>query len=201
MRALCAALERIPPVRDIPSASHRFQELIDLLLNVLNFEAVYLLVDGVDAFQETVSEPRLTVTVLEPLLEQTDAWTEQRVFLKLFLPQELRQELSGQLTKGIKVAMIDWRAESLIEVLHARLRAASRGEFDSLDAISDPSLRDAETELLKVISPVPRELLILVNQVIEEHVQRTGPTGGIEPKDVKAAQAWYHRTRSQISSP
>jgi hypothetical protein len=201
VRALCAALERIPPVRDIPPAWQRFQDLIHLLLNVLDFEAAYLLVDGVDAFPETMSEPRAAVTVLKPLLERMDAWAEQQVFLKLFLPTELRRVLPRQLTKRAKVAIIEWKPELLVEVLHARLRAASRGEFDSLDAVSAPSLRDAEAELLAVVPPVPRELLLLANRAIMEHVWRAGPSGGLEPEDVEAARCWYSRTQPQASSP
>jgi hypothetical protein len=201
VRALCAALERIPPVRDIPPAWQRFQDLIHLLLNVLDFEAVYLLVDGVDAFPETISEPHTAMMVLKPLFEQTDAWAKQRVFLKLFLPTELRRALPRQLTKRAKVAIIEWKPESLVKVLHTRLRAASRGEFDSLDAISAPSLRDAETELLAAVPPVPRELLVLINRAIIEHIRRAGPSGGLVPEDVKAAKLWYHRTRPQVSSP
>jgi hypothetical protein len=201
VRALCAALERIPPVRDIPPASQRFHDLIHLLLNVLDFEAVYLLVDGVDAFPETISEPHTAMTVLKPLLERMDAWAEQQVFLKLFLPTELRRALPRRrLTKRAKVAIIEWKPESLVKVLHTRLRAASRGEFDSLDAISAPSLRDAETELLAAVPPVPRELLVLINRAIIEHIRRAGPSGGLAPEDVKAAKLWYHRTRLQASS-
>ncbi len=200
VRALCTALGQIPTVRDVPPAAQRFQDLVDLLLGVLGFEAIYLLVDGVDAFLETTSK-LAGIAVLKPLLEQMPSWEIRRVFLKLFLPWELRGALRKQLTKSAKVAIIDWTPESLIEVLHARLRATSRGKFDSLDAISEPSLRDAEAEILKTIHPIPRELLVLVNRIIVEHIRRTDSSGGLEPQDVKAAQAWYRRNRLATDSP
>jgi hypothetical protein len=197
---LCDALERLSPVGEIPPNSRRFAELIDLLLGALAFEAIYLLVDGVDAFVETASEPHRAVSVLQPLLEQIKDWEERRVFLKLFLPIELRKPLSP-LTKRTKTATIKWKPESLIKVVQARLCAGSRGEFDSLDAISAPSLRNAEAELLKAVPPVPRELLVAVNQLIEEHVRRAGPNGVLEPADLEAAIHSYHQMQPQASSP
>lgn len=201
VKALCAKLERIPSSPNIPSVSQRFQDVLNLLLNVLNFNAVYLLVDGVDAFMETISNPTQSVAILRPLLEQMNTWAKQNVYLKGFLPLELRSLLPHQLTKGAKFATIAWEREGLIDVLHARLRTASRGDFDSLDAISAPSLRNAESELLDVVPPVPRELLVLMNRVIEEHIQRSGPTGALEPEDVKAAKKKYLHTQATVSPP
>lgn len=201
VRAMCAALEQISAVHETLPVSQRFQDLIHLLTNLLNFKAIHLLVDGVDAFLETVSDLHLAAMVLEPLLKQTDVWTQAGVFLKLFLPLELRHELPNHLTKGMEIAIIDWKPGALVEVLHARLRAASRGAFDSLDAISAPSLRDAETELLQIVPPIPRELLVLMNRVVEEHVDRVGPAGGLEPEDVEAAKTWYRHTKPHIPFP
>jgi hypothetical protein len=201
VKALCAKLERIQAPSSIPSTSRRFQDMLNLLLTVLDFNAVYLLVDGVDAFMETVSTPRQAVPILKPLLEQMRDWNKQNLHLKCFLPLELRSILPDELTKGAKFATITWGREGLIDVLHARLRTASRGTFDSLDAISAPSLRNAESELLDAVPPIPRELLVLMNRVIEEHVLRAGPTGVLEPEDVKAAKRKYHHTQAALSPP
>jgi hypothetical protein len=201
VKALCTILERIRPSSDAPSALQRFEGMLDLLLNVLDYNAVYLLVDGVDAFMETVSNPRQAVPILKPLLEQMREWSKQSFYLKCFLPLELRSMLPDELTKGAKFATIIWGREGLIEVLHARLRTASQGAFDSLDAISAPSLRNAESELLDVVPPIPRELLVLMNRVVEEHVLRAGPTGVLEPEDVKAAKRKYRYTQATASPP
>ncbi len=191
VRALCTAVERMASSRDVPPVTQRFDDMLDLLLEVLDFSAVYLLVDGVDAFLETVSDPSRAVMVLEPLLEQMAAWAEERMYLKAFLPLELRSLLPERLTEEANVATIIWGREGLIDVLHARLRTASQGAFDSLDAVSAPSLRNAEEELLKVAPPVPRELLVLMNRLIEEHVRRRGSRGALEPEDLEAAKREY----------
>jgi hypothetical protein len=191
VRSLCATLEGLAAVSEVPPVRQRFAELINLLLGLLGFEAIYILVDGVDAFIETGSEPDRAVEVVQPLLQEMKDWADQRVFLKLFLPTELSQLLSP-LTKQAKTATIRWVEESLIDVLRTRLRAASRGEFDSLDAISDKSIHGiVESKLLKAIPPLPRDLLVLANQLVVEHVRRTGANGLLDEEDLKAALHSY----------
>jgi len=191
VRALCAALAKIPPALQVPPVNRRFGDFLALLFDVLGFEAVYLLVDGVDAFPETIANSAAAAAVLLPLLEQMPRWADQKVFLKLFLPIELHRLLPEELTKPAKIDKIEWTPELLVELIHARLRAATQGEFDSLDAVSAPSLRNAEAELLAEVPPLPREVLALLNQVIVEHVRRVGPVGGLEPEDIRAARDWY----------
>ena len=194
VRALCSALAQMPAAHRVPPAIQRFEALLDLLLGVLGFQAVYLLVDGVDAWLETQRRPDLAVAVLAPLLEHGADWSTRQFFIKLFLPCELQKALPRRLTKGAQSAIIRWDSKSLAEVLRQRLSAASGGGFDSLDAISHPSLRGAEEELLATIGPfpTPRELLVLVNQIVVEHVLRDGQDCGLEPQDMQAAIMWYH---------
>ncbi|MBN1136840.1 MAG: hypothetical protein JXM73_09650 [Anaerolineae bacterium] len=202
VRALCDALEQTPPaggpVAEPVPVNRRFDELINLLRNHLGYEAIYLLVDGVDAFVETGSQPQRAIAVLEPLLARMAAWRKQRVYLKLFLPVELRK-LLRPLTKRTKAVIIRWKPESLTELLRARLRAASRGQFDSLDAISGPSLRGVESALIKATPPVPRDLLALVNELIGAHVRRVGSNGDLEQADLEAALRSYRQLRSRAS--
>lgn len=200
VRAFCAALAAIPPAREIPPVSQRLQDFLHLLFDVLGFEAAYLLIDGIDAFPETNQDPAAAAAVLVPLLEQMSTWATQKLFLKLFLPIELHRVLPKKLTKPAKIDKIVWTPELLVELIHARLRAATQGEFDSLDAVSAPSLRNAEAELLKDLPRLPREVLALLNRVIVEHVRRVGPVGGLEPEDIQAARDWY-RKEVRLSSP
>jgi hypothetical protein len=80
----------------------------------------------------------------------------------------------------------------LAELLRKRIYVASGGEFDSLDAISSPDLRDVETLLATAVTPLPRELLILVRRVLFAYVHRTHTaTTYLEPVDIDSALAWY----------
>ncbi|MBN1814679.1 MAG: hypothetical protein JXA14_22760 [Anaerolineae bacterium] len=192
VRALCEELARAPEPHDVPPATERFEALLDVIQRVLGVESVYLLVDGIDAWLETRRAPAQAAAVLEPLLRQMVPWSARGLYLKLFLPIELQKILPNELTKHAQSAIIHWDLISLAEVLHRRLSASS-GRFSRLKAISTLALDDAEEQILSAIqaSPTPRELLVLVNRVIETHVRRDSQELRLEPQDVRAAIQWY----------
>lgn len=202
--AVCDVLDELPESREVAPAEERFESLLKVLGGVLGFASVYLLLDGIDAWVETRHDAQRAVAVLTPLLRQSEAWAARGVYLKLFLPQELRKRLSGELTKDVKSAIIRWDSSSCAEVLHRRLLAASGGRIGRLNApsLSTPGLVEVEEELLRAIpaSPTPRELLVLVNRVIEEHVRAGSQESRLEPEDVQAAIRWYRR-QPRRSSP
>jgi hypothetical protein len=206
VRALCAALREIPPDTDRPPVTERWQQLIEILLTTLGVESIYLLVDGADAYPETSSDPRAALVWLKPLLDQAHEWAKSRVFLKLFLPIELYdvlwQSYASLLTFPAKFAKIDWNHKRLAEVLAARLRIASTGEFNSLDALCTPALRGLDRELAKIASPtIPREVLVLAGRVLLEHVRRPGADDLLELEDLKATEEWYRSNRQIAGSP
>jgi hypothetical protein len=194
VRALCAALRALPSPTGSRPAAERFADLIDVLRRVHDYQAVYVLVDGVDASLNTAAEPERAVAMLQPLLVEMPAWRKQQVFLKLFLPLELRKPLVP-LTRGMKTAIIKWNPALLTDVLRARLKVASRGEFDSLDAVSGPSLRGAEAELLKAVPHVPRELLVAATELLAACARRAGSSGRLEWEDLASAIAAYDETQ------
>ena len=196
--ALCRGLRAFSRKGRIPGAEQRFEDLRNLLLDVLGFEEIYLLVDGIDARTMLSADAARAREVLDPLLAGMAPWAEQRIFLKLFLPIKLREVLPKGLTKSANSYTIEWNRDSLTEVLRARLRAASRGSFDSLERIFDHSLEDVQSELLDAVPPNPRELLVLMNRVIVEHVWRNGKSYRLTPEDLWAAIRWY-RSQQQAA--
>jgi hypothetical protein len=192
VRQLCVALSRLPPAPpERRGAPARFTALLELILARLNFEAVYLLVDGVDAHAEVSADPRAGLKLIQPLLEQTHDWARKQLFPKYFLPLELQEPLRP-LTQGIKTVTIKWTREMLIEVLHERLRVASEGMFNSFDAICTPGLRDVEAELVRAARPLPREVLMLAERLLWERFNRDGQEDSrLEPPDLDAVLKWY----------
>jgi len=203
-------------------------ELIRLLRGPLRFESVYILVDGVDAYPETITRPEAALRILDWLLKNTLDWSAQKIFAKFFLPIELvsgtklagrapmpgdwaaweppsaefrtgneletllGQQEPGLLTSPTKVAIIQWTEDALVEVIRRRLSVASRGLFDSLDAMSSPALRGAEKKLARTARPpVPREVLVLAERLLVKHVQGPRAQGKLEPQDLESACKWY----------
>lgn len=178
----------------IPSASERWAHLVDLILETLRFRCIYFLIDGLDAVPETASDPESAVKCLSTLLPTMTAWTNQRVFVKGYFPEETQDVFARQfpdLFARAETASIHWTISLLADVIRHRIEVASQGQFGSLDAIASPAVRDIETMLAKIIVPLPREMLVLTQRVLWEHVTRTGTTGTIQLEDVDAAIAWY----------
>jgi hypothetical protein len=206
VRALCATLRQLPADPQRPPVMQRWEQLTQLLLHRLRLKSIYILVDGADAYPETAGDPKSALVWLKPLLEQARIWAEARVFLKLFLPIELYdvlwQTYPYLLTFPAKFAKINWTPERLTEVLAARLRVASDGEFDSLDALCTPALGGLHRELAGMARPpIPREVLVLAGRVLVEHVRRSGAGDLLEPDDLKAAKEWYRSDRLIAGSP
>jgi hypothetical protein len=206
VRDVCTTLRAISPSLQIPSVEERWKQLITLLLKVFQFESIYVLIDGADAYPETVRRPDMAIQWLEPLLAQAASWSASRIFLKLFLPIEVRATFekyhSNLLTFPARFVKIVWTPERLAEVLAARLRVASAGEFDSLDAICSPALRGLNVTLANMVRPaVPREAVALAERIVFEHVRRDHAGELLQPEDLEAAREWYHLDRPIARSP
>jgi hypothetical protein len=192
---LCDALGSFTTdATSLPTPTERWNHLVDVLLGILGFRSVYLLIDGLDAVQETATNVDIAVECLSTLLPLMDEWSARHLFVKGYLPQETQTRLTARfpaLLANAQIATIQWTPALLAEVVRHRVYAASEGAFGSLDAIASPAARDIETLLAKSVVPLPREMLVLTQRVLEEHIARFGATGVIQPEDIDAAIAWY----------
>lgn len=195
IRQFCASLRELPPIEPPgETASTRFQQLVEFIRGPLGYEAIYLLIDGVDAYLETANDPERARALIDPFLEQMQTWASKHIFVKFFLPHELEPLLMPMLrslTPHVKHVTINWTSEMLIDMLQERLRVASAGIFASFDAISTPSLYETENKLVQAAKPLPREVLVLAARLLAEHVRRIGPTGKLELADFQVAANWY----------
>ncbi len=202
IRRLCADLRALSPESpdSNPALQHsspllRFQTLTQLIKESLDYEAIYLLIDGVDAYVESANNPQASVLLIQSLLDQTHKWAGEQVYAKYFLSSELEPLIlaasSPALTKIAKPTKITWTTEMLIEVLQKRLQVASQGMFNSLDAISSPDLRGTEAKLVRIAKPLPREVLVLAERMLVEHIRSAESTDKLKRADLKAASKWY----------
>lgn len=194
----CDALEAAAEDDVSPPPEERWTQLKKLLQN-MGFPSIYILLDGLDGAPETVADPSSIVLFLEPLLRRAKMWAEERVFLKGFLPLEVRPLLEDRfqdidnIFDPTRVSAIHWTPDLLAEVVRRRVYVATEGAFGSLDALASPALRDIETLLAKTVYPLPREMLVITRRVIEEHLRRGG-NGLLTAADVQAAIQWYRMT-------
>lgn len=198
LRAFCRAMREVPwapPTRALPE--ERFDGIVDVLLNHLGFDGIFILVDGADAYS---SRPDMVLSLIDPLLQWTPHWSNRHIWAKYFLPDDLGIPVRERITSlpdSTRVINVTWTREDLVHVLRERLRVASRGMFDSLRALGSPDLpADPEAVLAAEVSPVlPREIIYLAEQVRVEHVRNVGTYGRIGQDDLEGAIARYRRER------
>jgi len=75
------------------------------------------------------------------------------------------------------------------------MEAAIEAAPASLDMLCHPGLRGVDNLAVQSVEPLPREVLVFVERMFLEHVQRVGPTGKLSGKDIDAARQWYMKTR------
>lgn len=188
LNAFCHALRKTP-VSPVPQRSplEQMDILWPFILQDLGQEAIFILVDGADAYN---LQPTEAVLLLEPLLRRVRAWAERKVMLKFFLPEEFRRLLEpSPLTEPARIVIMEWSRNRLVDVLRERLRVASRGSFDSFKAIGSPHLtRDVEARLAEAADPpVPREVIFLAQQLLASEVwQKKADHGRLEPEDLQS---------------
>ncbi len=198
LRSFCQTMRRRRRIRrPLLPPRERFEAIVRVLLEKLDFEAVFLLVDGADAY---VTRPEAVLSLLRPLLRRTPEWAERRIFAKYFLPAEiqdlLEQEFPHLLATYPRIT-IEWTRERLARILEERLRVASRGMFTSFRGMGTAGLPvDPEAHLAACVSPpLPREVVYLAGLVLDEHLRRVGPSGWIEPADLERAIARYRKEK------
>lgn len=204
LRAFCRTLRGLVPLPGKSgSAQERFHTLVELLLRRLGFEAIFILVDGADAYD---ARPEKVLSLLEPMLRRTAEWTEEAVFVKYFLPVKLDPLIPKRitpLTNICSVVKIKWTREELVQVLRERLRVASGNLFDSFRAIGTPDLpREAEAVLAEHVIPIlPREAIYLGSRIWSEHLARVGPHGRISRADLDGAIEQYREEKGNNGEP
>jgi hypothetical protein len=181
-----------------------FSELAALLTQDLPFTAIYVIVDGVDAWQSTSNSGARQADVVAGLVEQAQAWAERGIYVKVFMPCEGWNQLAGRMARQpawLGHAHIAWSRRSLVEVITSRLFVASAGRVPSLSVISNPELsagrQSAELTLVSQALPLPREVISLVREVLAAFARRAPAAHRddmIEPGDVQAGVMAYSRS-------
>lgn len=175
----------------------------NLIIKDLHFECIYLLIDGVDGFADTVNEPQKASEQVNLLLQRTKDWAKVGIYVKVFLPEETETQIRSNLWK----THIKWTPDSLAKVIKQRIRVASGDKFGSLNGVSSPGLRNDYIEqiLAQNIIPLPREIIFATQQLFRAYEERSLGVGKIEPDDLQTALEKYiediRRRHMQLPNP
>lgn len=193
---LCDRLEAADTALPAPSAPDaQFEQLMTLLCGPLRFGAVYLLLDGLDAFPETIAHPNVAAEWIVWLVAQAPEWANRRIYVKGFVPLEVEPVLQARLPAQMaqfQISQLRWSPAELAAVVRQRVSAASGRRFDSLDALASPEVRQIEVYLAQHVAPLPRAIVQVARRVLLECERRLGgESGALEQGDIQSALAWH----------
>lgn len=187
----CDLLERIPAAGGEPAnPQEKFDAITDFIFHQLDARAIFLLIDGADAFYETVTHSDATFRYLEWLFDHESDLSTRKIYLKYFLPSETKKEIEIKLPRLLKnnhnIVMIEWNEDSLIRVIQERLLVASGGKVKNLDAVSTNALRGAEQCIVNSTRPYPRAVIERTEQLFKYHCEHFQGKGKLTPEDIEA---------------
>lgn len=162
------------------------------------FEQVFVLVDGVDAYER---ETKKMLALLAPLLVNLKQWQEQGLFFFFFLTQDVYTEVIkayDQILKDLpfppSIYHIIWDDDNLIKLLRQRLQAAGSRlpGFNFLAATQWKG--QLEKFLARAAQNSPRHLLQLVSRLIDAHAELAAGEPLITLQDWQLMQEKWHPT-------
>lgn len=155
------------------------------LMRHLGFLATYVLVDGIDEFEESADNPTVGFEIIRPLLACLRLMDETpHLALKFFLPSDVKPLVDADNTirrdRGFVAEAIVWTNEDLTQILRRRLNvlrtdiASEKDRTDAgFDALCAPELRgEIERNLAEVAGGNPRRLLVLCGLMVTAHCAR-----------------------------
>ncbi len=189
LHQFCAVLEATGGESAGYSFERLFQSFVDLVTTALGFSHVLILIDGIDAISEHQDNPRLGVQWIASLIENAAEWAGAGIVTKLFAPDGMADPIVEHLERqhiAMRQFRIVWTADLLVELLRQRIRAASDGRFEALDAISSPDLIDVEHRIAGSIHPLlPRAALQVTRHALQLADEQLDET------HILQAVSWY----------
>lgn len=165
--------------------------LFEQVREIFGIKSIHILMDGADGFIETASNHALFKWIA-PLLDSTEGWGKQQIFVKFFLPLDLSDYPDSFARAGVQTAALTWDDHLLAEVVRRRLYVASGGAFDSLDALSTPDLRNVDLHLARQIPAThktPRQIIRKTAELLTRASQNTD--GCIHALDIEEEEKIY----------
>jgi hypothetical protein len=195
LESLNSLLDALSATVAAPKASspiERWQLVQELLLSVLSMDGIYILVDGLDGAPETASDPDVLLNVCDYLWQNGLVWAQDKVFIKAFLPNEVKDTMECRYPTWFRhanIANIHWTEDLLVSMLEARIKAATEGELQSFDILAAPDFASVERQIVAASPhPLPRDVLLLTSELLSCHLRRCKQYGQrLEEQDLLAA--------------
>lgn len=164
--------------RNATSPIDQLYHFVDLMCSDgakgFGFEAVYVLVDGLDEFSYSADlTTEHAARLLTPLLSNLRLMNGPNLAFKCFLPAEIRSMIDSNRKirrDRLGYETLTWSAADMEEILRRRL--ATYGPVRELDMLCLPELRGLERELIETSGGNPRRMIRLCDFMLQAHLER-----------------------------
>jgi DNA-binding response OmpR family regulator len=147
----------------------RFVELVQ----VVGLAGVYVLIDGIDEYALTSSDPAAAFEVLHPLAAELRLLEMPQLAFKFFLPLEMAaavQDITRTRSDRLRQVHLTWDDDDLSQLLALRIKAFNTSGVTSLAPLCDADLRlRIDGELVRHANHSPRTLMRLGYLLLAEH--------------------------------
>lgn len=144
------------------------------LIKSLGFDALYILMDGVDELA-AMADAASVVQLMAPMLADWRLLNTPGLAFKFFLPQEWEDHFQAQTAireDRLRMHHVEWVPEELLTMLHRRL-ATYRG-VPALGDLCEPGLANRiEADLVHLARGSPRDMIRLGCRLLSEHCVRS----------------------------
>lgn len=167
---------------DALSSSERLAGFTSLI-HAAGLDACAILVDGLDEFPQTASDPERAVRFIAPLLSTLSLIEQPGLAFKFFMPQQMEPAMLQQRwlrRDRVRVFGITWTTYKIQKMLSQRLVYFSRDDppCEDLAQLCEEALRSAiNKELARLADGSPRTALMLASELLRAHCRRSPPPG------------------------
>ena len=150
----------------------RLSRLLEISRHI-GFNSVYVLIDRLDESPATSTNPRAAINLIQDILLDLPTMETPGMAIKVFAwdkSQDHYREIGGRPDR-VQQFSLEWKPDTLAQMMKKRLAAYSNGAIQSLRQLQDP-LSDIDLHSLAsyLAHGSPRDMVRLASAIVAEHL-------------------------------
>ncbi len=141
------------------------------------FDAIYILVDEIDEYNDTNGNPDFAAEIVVPILSSINLLEKESLGLKFFLSapvyqrldsvsKSMHKEIRYDRTKQPKPYILEWSDENIATMLKKRLMSYSNNMINSMQGFCSSDLENIDDQIVKYAYRNPRHMIQLCDHIV-----------------------------------
>ena len=158
-----------PAIDDLP--------IIIQIVKKCGFDAIYVLIDEIDEYDETNGKPDFAAEIIVPILSSINLLEKDSIGLKFFLSAPVYQRLDeASKTMNMEIRydrtlqpdpyILEWTDSNISKMLKKRLMTYSNNNLNSLNQFCDDEIKDIDSLIVKYAYKNPRHMIQLCDRIV-----------------------------------